>query len=119
MAQPFDNQRTERDSCGIGFVADVRGRPSRQILDAALEGLHRMRHRGAVAADRRTGDGAGVLIPIPPALVPAPWCGLATVFLRDESARDAIEAACSAEGIGVGGWRRVRSRRLRRLPRWS
>ena len=53
---------SERDSCGIGFVADVRGRASRGILDAALEGLRRMQHRGAVAADRRTVDGAGILV---------------------------------------------------------
>jgi glutamate synthase domain-containing protein 2/glutamate synthase domain-containing protein 1/glutamate synthase domain-containing protein 3 len=97
----------ERDSCGIGFVADVRGRASRDVLDAALEGLRRMQHRGAVAADRRTGDGAGVLMPIPPALVPGPWCGLATVFLRDEAARPKVEHACEASGLDLGGWRRV------------
>ena len=97
----------ERDSCGIGFVADVRGRASRDVLDAALEGLRRMRHRGAVAADRRTGDGAGILIPIPPEVVPGPWCGLATVFFRDDSARAAIEQACEVEGLDLGGWRRV------------
>src|SRR6266545_2873115 len=97
----------ERDACGIGFLADARGQASRAILDGVLEGLARVRHRGAVAADRRTGDGAGVLLPIPRALVPAAWCGLAMVFLRDESARDAIEEACTAEGIGLGGWREV------------
>ncbi len=97
----------ERDACGIGFLADARGQASRAILDGVLEGLARVRHRGAVAADRRTGDGAGVLLPIPRALVPAAWCGLAMVFLRDESARDAIEEACTAEGIGLGGWRDV------------
>jgi len=97
----------ERDACGIGFLADARGRASRAIVDGVLEGLARVRHRGAVAADRRTGDGAGVLLPIPRALVPAPWCGLAMVFLRDESARTSIEAACVAEGIGVRGWRAV------------
>ena len=67
---------SERDSCGIGFVADVRGRASRGILNAALEGLRRMQHRGAVAADRRTGDGAGVLVPIPFAFVASPWFGV-------------------------------------------
>ena len=36
-----------------------------------------------------------------------PWCGLAMVFIRDESAREAIEEACTAEGIGLGGWREV------------
>jgi glutamate synthase domain-containing protein 2/glutamate synthase domain-containing protein 1/glutamate synthase domain-containing protein 3 len=97
----------ERDACGIGFVADIRGRASRWILDAALEGLRRMQHRGAVAADRRTGDGAGVLMPIPPALVPGPWCGLATVFFRHEGARPAIEEACETEGLELGGWRGV------------
>ena len=66
-----------------------------------------MRHRGAVAADRKTGDGAGVLLPIAPALVPGPWCGLAMVFLRDDAARAGIEAACEAEGIGLAGWRKV------------
>src|SRR5215210_488861 len=97
----------ERDACGIGFVADARGRASREIVDAALAALLGMRHRGAVAADRRTGDGAGLLLPIAPALVPGPWCGLATVFLRDAEARGGIEAACAEEGIGTLGWREV------------
>ncbi len=100
-------QSLERDACGIGFVADSRGRASRQILDAALEGLANVRHRGAVAADRRTGDGAGVLLPIPAALVPGPWCGLAQVFLRDERARGKVEEACAREGLETAGWRRV------------
>ena len=97
----------ERDSCGIGFVADVRGRASRAILDAALEGLRRVGHRGAVAADGLTGDGAGVLLPLTPTLVPGPWCGLAMVFLREDAARARVELACAAEGLGIVGWRSV------------
>ncbi len=85
----------------------MRGRPARAILDAALEGLRRVGHRGAVAADGLTGDGAGVLLPLAPALVPGPWCGLAMVFLRDEGARSRVEAACAAEGLGIVGWRLV------------
>jgi glutamate synthase (ferredoxin) len=104
---PFANQLRDRDSCGIGFLADASGRATRAILDGALEGLARMRYRGALAADHRSGDGAGVLLPLPRTLVPGRWCGLAMVFLRDETARAAIEAACLAEGIGVGGWREV------------
>ncbi len=104
---PFDQIRAERDACGIGFVADARGRASQQILDAALEGLANVRHRGAVAADRRTGDGAGVLLPIPRELVSGPWRGLAQVFVRDAAARTAIEEACLAEGIETAGWRSV------------
>jgi glutamate synthase (ferredoxin) len=95
------------DACGIGFVADGRGRASREILDLALEALRRVRHRGAVAADRRTGDGAGVLLPIPMSLLDGPWCGLAMVFLRDEAGRNRIEEACAAAGIEAVGWRPV------------
>jgi glutamate synthase (ferredoxin) len=97
----------EHDACGIGFVADPRGRPSREIVDLLLAGLSGVRHRGATAADRKTGDGAGLLLPIPAALQPDPACGLAMVFLRDEAARAAIEAACAGEGIATAGWREV------------
>jgi glutamate synthase (ferredoxin) len=91
-----------RDACGIGFVADAHGRASREVVDALLEGLHNVRHRGATAADRRTGDGAGVLLPLTPG---AP--GIAMVFLRDEAARETIEDACRAEGIEPLEWREV------------
>jgi glutamate synthase (ferredoxin) len=102
----FD-RTAELDACGIGFVADVRGRASREVLDALLEGLRRVKHRGAVAADGKTGDGAGLLLPIPAALLPAPSSGLAMVFLRDESDRETIEAACAGEGLELLGWREV------------
>ena len=45
----------ELDACGIGFVADVRGRASREILDALLEGLRRVKHRGACGRRRQDG----------------------------------------------------------------
>jgi glutamate synthase domain-containing protein 2/glutamate synthase domain-containing protein 1/glutamate synthase domain-containing protein 3 len=106
MSSLYDPTR-ERDACGIGFVADAQGRAAREIVDLALEALRRVRHRGALAADRRTGDGAGLLLPIPRALLPRPWCGLAMVFLRDEGAREQIEQACSAEGLEPLGWRVV------------
>ncbi len=94
--------RAERDACGIGFVADARGRASRELVECLLEGLYNVRHRGATAADGKTGDGAGVLLPLRPE-----GPGLAMVFLRDEAARVAIEAACRAEGIEPIGWREV------------
>ena len=106
MPQLHD-KTAERDACGIGFVADAAGRPSRAVLDAVLEGLRRVRHRGATAADRRTGDGAGVLLPLPASLIPEAGNGLAMVFLRDAAAREAIEEACRLEGIEVAGWRPV------------
>ncbi|MDR2536692.1 MAG: glutamate synthase large subunit [Treponema sp.] len=55
----------EHDSCGIGFVADIKGRASHDILRRGLEVLERMEHRGAESADNKTGDGSGVLLQIP------------------------------------------------------
>jgi glutamate synthase (NADPH/NADH) large chain len=55
----------EHDSCGIGFVADIKGRKSHDILKRGLEVLERMEHRGAESADNKTGDGSGVLLQIP------------------------------------------------------
>jgi glutamate synthase (ferredoxin) len=97
----------ERDACGIGFVADVRGRASREVLDAVLEALRRVKHRGAVAADGKTGDGAGLLLPIPAALLPGGATGLGMVFLRDEADGSVLEASCREEGLEVLGWREV------------
>ncbi len=97
----------ERGACGIGFVADLAGESSRGIVDALLEGLAGVGHRGATASDGRTGDGAGLLLPLPDAILPAPGCGLAMVFLRDEGGRDAVEEACRGEGLEPAGWRVV------------
>jgi len=97
----------ERDACGIGFVARTDGEPDREVIELLLDGLCRVRHRGATSADLKTGDGAGLLFPIPRSLVPSSSDGLAMVFLREERARAAIEAACRDEGIGPLGWRRV------------
>jgi glutamate synthase (ferredoxin) len=59
----------ERDACGVGFVATCQGTPSRTVLDHALRALRKLAHRGAVSADGRTGDGAGVLTQLPHALL--------------------------------------------------
>jgi glutamate synthase domain-containing protein 1 len=98
---------TERDACGIGFVARLSGRPTRDVVDLLLEALRRVRHRGAVAADERTGDGAGVLLPIPERLRPEERLGLAMVFRRGDDSRAAVEEACAAEGMRVRSWREV------------
>ncbi len=97
----------ERDACGIGLVADVRGRASREILERALAGLAAVSHRGAWAADGVTGDGAGVLVPISPVLTGAAGGGIAMCFLRDAWLRHVVEEACRAEGLEPAGWRDV------------
>jgi glutamate synthase domain-containing protein 2/glutamate synthase domain-containing protein 1/glutamate synthase domain-containing protein 3 len=55
----------EHDACGMGFVADVKGRKSRAIIDKGLDILKNLAHRGAVGADPNTGDGSGILIQMP------------------------------------------------------
>ena len=55
----------EHDNCGIGFIADIKGRKSHQIVADSLSMLHRMEHRGACGCETNTGDGAGLLLQIP------------------------------------------------------
>src|ERR1700682_4551399 len=55
----------EKDSCGVGFIADIKGRPSHQIIKDGLTILLNLAHRGAVGADPRAGDGAGILVQKP------------------------------------------------------
>jgi glutamate synthase (NADPH/NADH) large chain len=55
----------EKDSCGVGFIANIKGRKSHQIVSNALTMLERMSHRGACGCEANTGDGAGILIQIP------------------------------------------------------
>ena len=98
--------RLERDACGIGFVADAQGRSSRAILTAAVNGLACVKHRGAVAADSKTGDGSGLLVPIPPDIF-GEGRGVAMLFVRGdlELTRKAVEAAAGDEGISIAEWR--------------
>ena len=55
----------EKDSCGVGFIADIKGRASHKLVEDALAILCNLEHRGAVGADPRAGDGAGILVQIP------------------------------------------------------
>ena len=114
----------EHDSCGIGFVVDIRNRPSHDIVRQGMRLLCNVSHRGAVGADPLAGDGAGVLIQIPDKLLREECAGLGIdlpapghyavgmVFLpKDDSARRACEdvfaEVAAAEGQGVLGWRDV------------
>jgi glutamate synthase domain-containing protein 2/glutamate synthase domain-containing protein 1/glutamate synthase domain-containing protein 3 len=123
----YDPHRDERDACGIGFVADAAARPSHAIISAALSGLCSMRHRGAVAADARSGDGAGLLLPIHHAFFARDldWpggeetrrgdetlLGVAMAFLpaaptEAARARELVAAALAAEGLELLTWRVV------------
>lgn len=65
LKQGLYDPRFEHGSCGVGFVCDIKGRRSNKIIEQGLEVLRRLSHRGAVGADPKTGDGAGILIQIP------------------------------------------------------
>ncbi len=83
-----------KDNCGFGLLAHIRNQPSHQMLQDAIQALSRMMHRGAVAADGKTGDGSGLLCSMPTGFMAkvAEEHGLslpdqfavATLFLSDE-----------------------------------
>ncbi|MFN8004754.1 MAG: glutamate synthase large subunit [Acidobacteriota bacterium] len=114
----------EHDACGMGFVVDLKGRKSHEIVQQALQILVNLEHRGAVGAEKNTGDGAGILLQIPHEFfqqecarlgfsLPAPGqYGVGNVFLPtdDESRRkceELFEAEVRKEGQEVLGWRDV------------
>ena len=65
LSNTLYDPRFEHDGCGIGFVARISGEPSHEILTMALTAVGNLEHRGAVAADAKSGDGAGVLTQLP------------------------------------------------------
>ncbi len=122
--QGLYDPRHEHDSCGIGFVANIKGRKSHDIIARGLEILVNLDHRGAVGADPAVGDGAGCMIQMPDALLrdwadkagltlpPPGRYAVAMCFLpRDRGARDAaiehVDHFIRVEGQSVLGWREV------------
>ena len=112
----------EHDACGVGFVVDIKGRKSHQILRQALQVLTNLDHRGACGCEVNTGDGAGVLMQMPHKFLVAAarkarielpaaghyGCGIA--FLpRNPTLRRRIEERfeqiVQSEGLSVLGWR--------------
>jgi glutamate synthase (NADPH) large chain len=65
IAQGLYDPALDKDSCGVGFIADIKGKRSHKIIEDALSILCNLEHRGAVGADPRAGDGAGILVQIP------------------------------------------------------
>ena len=122
--QGLYDPRNEHDSCGVGFVADIKGRKSHDIVRQGLQILVNLDHRGAVGADPLMGDGAGCMIQTPDALLrdwarkegvdlPEPGhYAVAMCFLpQDEAARKfavkRLEHFVRVEGQKLVGWRDV------------
>ncbi len=114
----------EHGSCGVGFVVNVDGRRTHQIVANGITILKNLAHRGAVGGDSRTGDGAGMLTQMPHrffereagvlrfALPAADHYGAAMLFLpraeaRRERARALVERVVKEEGGALHGWRDV------------
>ena len=114
----------EHDACGVGVVADIKGRKSHQIIGEGLQVLINLGHRGAAGSDPETGDGAGLLIQTPHSFfrsesqrlgfqLPADGeYGVGMVFLPPqpgafEKARDLVSRHIEDEGLEVLAWRDV------------
>ncbi|HLG67325.1 MAG TPA: glutamate synthase large subunit [Acidimicrobiales bacterium] len=114
----------EHDACGVGFVADLRGRPSHGLVEQALTVLERLAHRGASGAEKDTGDGSGILLQMPDRflrdaagalrvdLPPAGQYAAGLVFLPTDpddaaKARSHVAGLAAEEGLCVLGWREV------------
>src|SRR6478736_9884009 len=70
-AQGLYDPAAEKDACGLAMVATLRGTAGHDIIDAALDALRNLEHRGAVGSDAGTGDGAGIITQIPDAFLRA------------------------------------------------
>ncbi|QPN62878.1 glutamate synthase large subunit [Synechococcus sp. CBW1004] len=112
----------EKDACGVGFLASLKGEASHWVLQQALRGLGCMEHRGGCGGDGDSGDGAGVLCGIPWAYLEAVWPeaaastgasrGLGMVFMpADAARREQARLFCAEEAAKLGlrslGWRGV------------
>ncbi|PWB62940.1 MAG: glutamate synthase large subunit [Bradyrhizobiaceae bacterium] len=114
----------EKDSCGVGFIADIKGRRSHRMIEDALAILCNLEHRGAVGADPRAGDGAGILVQTPHRFfarkaaelgfaLPEPGhYAVGYVFMpKDPEGRKAVREVfaevVAREGLALIGWRDV------------
>ncbi len=122
MLNGLYNPKFERDNCGFGLIAHMDGEASHWLLETAITALERLTHRGAIAADGKTGDGCGLLLKKPDSFLRTQAIELGfqlkdnyavgMVFLsRDfdkaQLARDTLFRECRAEGLDVKGWRTV------------
>ena len=115
----------EHDACGVGLVASIDGKPRRAVVEAAIQALKAIWHRGAVDADGKTGDGAGIHIQIPDAFFRAHVARSGSTEARDlplavgmvflprtdldgqERARSIVETEILSFGYAIYGWRQV------------
>ena len=123
--QGLYRQEFEHENCGIGFVAHIKGKKSHSIIRQGLEVLENMTHRGAEGADKKTGDGAGMMIQVPRdfyliqgfALPPAGQFGTGLIFMPQDVSdadrcREILLNIIEEEGVDVIGFREVPRNRI-------
>src|SRR5437773_5034135 len=81
--QGLYDPRFEHDACGVGFVVNIKGKKSHEIVRQALQILVNLRHRGACGCEYNTGDGAGILMQMPHGFLKAA-CAKEGISLPDE-----------------------------------
>ncbi len=114
----------EHDACGVGLIASIGGDPNREVVTLAISALKAVWHRGAVAADGKTGDGAGIHVQVPQAFfadcvertghecLPG-RIGIGMIFLprtdydNQERCRAIVESEIIGSGYTIYGWRQV------------
>ncbi|MGR9053790.1 MAG: glutamate synthase subunit alpha, partial [Gammaproteobacteria bacterium] len=120
-AQGLYDPAREHDACGVGFVCNIKNRKSHDIIKQGLNILERINHRGAVGADPKAGDGAGMLVQIPDAffravvdfeLPPIGQYGVGHVFLPQQEDKrrkmqETVDHHVREAGYRVLGWRDV------------
>src|SRR4029077_40984 len=124
LAQGLYDPALDKDLCGGGFIADIKGRKSHQTIEDGLRILCNLEHRGAVGADPRMGDGAGILVQIPHKFfakkaaeigfkLPKPGdYAVGQLFMPKEPnwrqiIRDIYAEVIAREGLSLLGWRKV------------
>jgi len=124
FSPPLYDPRMEHDACGVGFVANISGERTHDLVETAIQSVVNVTHRGAVSADGKSGDGAGLLLQIPQRLfdrelhslrmrLPHGWrLGVGMIFLPQSSRSldrsvALIEQAVEQFGARVLGWRPV------------
>ena len=119
---PLYDSSMEKDNCGFGLIAHLKGIPSHKLVRTAISSLARMSHRGAVSADGKTGDGCGVLLQKPDAFFRhiarenkwhlADHYGVGIIFFghdpaKQQAAEETIGKELEKQSLTIAGWREV------------
>ncbi|WP_456479060.1 hypothetical protein, partial [Nautilia sp.] len=106
-----------KDNCGFGLLASIDGKPTHQNVEDALKALERMMHRGAIAADGKSGDGSGLLFSMPKKFMQKiasengfslpELFAVGVIFSKNEKDKETIKNICEKNDLKVLFFRNV------------